>query len=94
MRSHTFFLSTTSPVLNSSGSQRIDPFWAILMGKGVKKPKGAIRGKTQKHKMGENVQPLIDHWVNFSSLLLWLVSFLHILIYYDNNRLLLKQFIR
>ena len=35
-----------------------------------------------------------NHWVNFSSLLSWLVCFLEFLIYYDNRwRLLLKQFI-
>jgi len=48
---------------------------------------------------GENAQPrpLIDHWViwvNFSSPLLWLVSFLQISMYYHNHwSLLLKQFI-
>ena len=37
----------------------------------------------------------MDHCINFSGLLLWLVSFLQILIYCDNRwRLLLKQFIR
>ena len=57
------------------------------------KLKGVIGGKT--HKGGENAQPVIDHWVNFNSLLLWLVSFLQILIYYDNRwRMLLKQFFR
>jgi len=58
----------------------------ILMDKGAKKPKGVIGG--------ENAQPLIDDWVNFSILLLWLVSSLQISIYYDNCwRLFLKQFI-
>jgi len=42
----------------------------------------------------ENARSLIDHWVNFSSLPLWLVSFLQMLVYYDNRlRLLLKQFL-
>jgi len=59
------------------------------MGKGAKKIQGA-----NKHHGGENAQPLIDDWVNFSILLLWRVSSLQILIYYDNLwRLLLKQFI-
>jgi len=54
---------------------------AILMRKGAKK-----------HKGGESAQRLIDHWVHFSSLLLCLVSFLQILIYYDNCwRLLLNH---
>jgi len=61
----------------------IVPLGAIVMGKGAKK-----------HQRGENAQPLIDHWVNLSILLLWLISSLQILIYYDNRwRLLLKQFI-
>ena len=48
----------------------------------------------KKHQGGENAQPLIDDWVNFRIQLLWLVSSLQILIYYDNRwRLLLKQFI-
>ena len=35
---------------------------------------------------------IIDHSVNFSSLLLWLVSFLQMLVYYDNRlRLLLNN---
>jgi len=49
----------------------------------------------KQHKEGENAQPLTDHWVNFSSLVFWLVSFVQILIYYDNCwRLSLKQFFR
>ena len=61
----------------------IAPLGANLMGKGAKK-----------HQGGENAQLLIDHWVNFSNLSLWLVRFLKILIYYDSRwRLLLKQFI-
>jgi len=43
----------------------ISPLGAILRSKGAKQYKG-----------GENAQPLIDHWVNFSRLLLCLVSFL------------------
>ena len=52
-------------------------------------------GGTKQHKAGENAQPLIDHRVNFSTLQLCLLSFLQILIYYDNYRwrLLLKKFI-
>ena len=34
---------------------------------------------------GENAQPLIDDGVNFSILLLWLVSSFQILICYDNR---------
>jgi len=41
------------------------------------KGQGGDMGEEQ-HKGGENAQPLIDHWVNFSSLLLWFVSFLQI----------------
>ena len=52
----------------------------ILMGRGAKKTKGGDRGPKQ-HKGGGNAQPLIDCWVDFSSLILCL-------------RLLLKQFIR
>ena len=63
-------------------------WWA----RGQKKQRGK-RGAKQ-HKGGKNAQPLIDHWINFRSLLLWLVSFSQIRIYYDNRwRLLLKQFI-
>jgi len=43
-----------------------------------------VRGR--KKQRGRKCSPLIDHWVNVSSLLLWLVSFLQIIIYYDNNR--------
>jgi len=51
------------------------------------------RGGAKKHQRGENAQPLIDDWVNFSMLLLWLVGSLQILIYHDNRwRLFLKQF--
>ena len=41
----------------------IVPLGAILNDKGMKR-----------HEGGENAQPLISHWVNFSSLILWLVS--------------------
>ena len=63
-----------------------------------RKNKGCNRGAKQQ-KGGENTQPHIDHCVNFSCLILWLVCFLQILFYYDNNndynrwRLLLQQFI-
>jgi len=49
---------------------------------------GAKGGKTQR---GENAQPLMDHLVNLSSLLLKLVSFLQISIYDDNRWRLLRQ---
>jgi len=63
--------------------------YAILMGKGAKKTKGAIGGRNN-----TKGAKMLDHWVNFSSLLLWLVRFLQMLIYYDNRlRLLLKLFI-
>jgi len=62
------------------------------MGKGAKKTKGAIGDETTQR--GQKCSPRIDHWVNLSSLILWLVSFLQILICYDNRwRLLLNQFI-
>ena len=68
------------------------PLGAILRVKWAKKTKGD-RGAKQ-HKGSENAQALIDYWVYFSNLILWLVSFLQILIYYANRwRLLLKQFI-
>jgi len=60
------------------------PSGTILRSKGTKKNKGGGRGAKQ-HKGGENPQPLIDHWVNFSRLLLWLDK-LH-----NRWRLLLKQ---
>jgi len=48
---------------------------------GNEKVKEGGRGAKQ-HKVGEMAQPLIDHWVAFSSLLVvWLVSFLQILFY-------------
>jgi len=62
-------------------------------GQGGEQNKGGIGGAKQ-HKGSENAQPLIGYWVYFSSLMLWLASFLKILIYYDNRwRLLLTQFI-
>ena len=58
-----------------------------------RKHKRGDRGAKQ-HKGGENAQPLIDHWVNFICLILWLVHFLQILFYCDDRwRLLLQQFI-
>ena len=75
-----------------SGQNR--PLGGDFEGQGDETNKGGDRGAKQ-HRGGENDQPLIDHWVNFSSLLLWLFSILQILIYYDHRwRLLLKQFIR
>jgi len=50
------------------------------MSKGLKKNEQGGRGAKQ-HKGGENAQPKIDQWVNLNNLLLWLVSFLQILIY-------------
>ena len=65
----------------------ITPVGTILRDMGAIKPKGEIRG--------ENAQLLINHLVNFNSLLLWNFSFLQIFIYYDIFwSLLLKQFIR
>jgi len=53
--------------------------------------KGGDRG-AKKHQRGANAQLLIDHWVNFGTLLLTLARFLQILSYYDNRwKLLLKQ---
>jgi len=64
--------------------------WGDFEGQEAIKPKGEIGGK--QHKGGKNAQPLFNHWVNFNSLLLWYVSFLQILIYYDIHwSLLLKQ---
>ena len=59
----------------------INPFGAILRGKGAIKPKGEIGGK--QNKGGKNAQLLINRWVNFNNLVVWHVSFLQILIYYD-----------
>jgi len=58
------------------------PWGRFWWARGRKKQRGDRGAK--KHKGGESAQRLIDHWVHFSSLLLWLVSFLQILIYYDN----------
>ena len=70
----------------------IAPLGAILMSKGAIKTKRAIGGETTKR--GRKRSITIDHWGNFSSLLLWFVSFLQSLMYYDNRwRLLLKQFV-
>ena len=89
------------PLLQSQWEVCINAFISVVLKSGRNRPlggdferQGGDRGSKQ-HKGGENAQPLIDHWDNFSSLLVWLVSFLLILIYYDNNhrRLLLKQFI-
>ena len=49
-------------------------------GEGGEKNKRGDMG-AKKHQGGENAQLLIDHWVNFSIQLLWLVRFLQILIY-------------
>jgi len=69
------------------------PLGGDFDGQEGEKNKWGDRG-AKKHKGGESAQRLIDRWVNFSSLLLWIVSFLQISIYYDNCwRLLLKQFI-
>jgi len=63
--------------------------YAILIAKGAKNTKGAIGGRN--NTKGAKV---LDHWVNFSSQLSWLVGFLQMLIYYDDRlRLLLKLFI-
>jgi len=58
------------------------PPWGDFEWQGGDKSKGGNRGAKQ-HKGGENAQPIIDQWVNFSSLILWLVSFWQILFYYD-----------
>ena len=69
------------------------PPWGRIWWSEGRKIKGGDRG-SKKHQGGKNAQPLIDHRINFSILLLWLVSSLPILIYYDKRwRLLLKQFI-
>ena len=69
----------------------IAPLGAILrMVSGRNKQRG--RQGAKQHQGGQNAQPLIDHWVNFSSPILRLVSFLQILFWYDNRwRLLLQQ---
>ena len=66
------------------------PLGGDFDGQGGEKNKGDDGAK--QHQGGENAQPLIDQLVNFSSLLLRLVSFLQVLIYCDNRwRLMLKQ---
>ena len=58
-------------------------------GQGGEQNKGAIGGRNN-----TKGAKMLDHWVNFTSLLSWLVSFLQMIIYYDNRlRLLLKLFI-
>ena len=75
-------------VLKVGGSRPLGP---ILRGKGAKKTKREIGGKKQ-HKGSENAEQLIHRSVDFSILLLWLVSFLQLLICYDNCwRFFLKQ---
>jgi len=54
-------------------------FWWARGGKNREGDRGA-----KQHKGGDNAPPLIDHWVYFSRLLLWLVCFLQIVIYYYN----------
>jgi len=52
----------------TSGSQsgRNRPTGSDFDGQGGEKNKGGYWG-TKQHKGGENTQPLIDHWVNFSA---------------------------
>ena len=57
------------------------PPWGRVLMVTVRKIQRGRQGAKQ-HKGGENAQPLIDHWVNFSSLILWPVSFLQF-VYYD-----------
>jgi len=79
-----YFYSTGTVVLKVGG---IDPLGAIL------RDKGAIEGK--RIQTWRNCSTTNRSLSNFSNLELWHVSFLQILIYYDNRwRLLLKQFIR
>jgi len=66
-----------------SQSEQNHTIGAILTGKWAKKQKR--NGEAKQNKGDENAQQLINHWVNFSSLLLRLVSFLQILIYYDRG---------
>ena len=58
------------------------PWGRFWWARGRKNQRGRYGG--EKHQGGENAQPLIDHWVNFSILVLWLVSCLQILIYYES----------
>jgi len=91
LHSASFNCLTAGPVFLKVGG--IAPLGAMFNSKGAKKANGAIVWAKQRQG-GEKAQPVIDHWVNFRSLILWLVSFLQILIYSDNHlRLLLQQFI-
>jgi len=70
-------------VLNQWFSKWVDSLpWGRFWWARGRKTQG-VDGGAKQHKGGENAQLLIDHWANFSSLLLWFVSFLQILIYYD-----------
>jgi len=71
LHSASFNRLTAGPVFLKVGG--IALLGAIFNGK------GAI-GWAKQRKGGEKAQPVIDHWVNFGSLMLWLVSFLQILI--------------
>ena len=58
-----------------SQSGQIAHFGDDFEWQGGEKNKGGNKGSKQ-YKMGEIAQPQIDHWINFSSLILWLVSFM------------------